>query len=352
MSSRRLGPHQGTGYAEGTSDGIPMARLRLFANLRELAGSAEIEVDGATVGAVLEAAVSRYGEEFARSMRHAKVWLNGDPATAGDAVTAGDEVALIPPVSGGVASVRPLSGFQAVALIAAGGALVAGDLLGVAWFAAAVVGVAAVWAADLVRQALVAGPVLPLPPILASVLVGALGSYGLGEAGLGLAAAFSVASVMVWAMASDIERALEHIAPGMVVALVASLATGSLILARVDEQGRELAGAFLAMVICAGAVSWLVGRYSRVPYLDPFTAAALTAVAVALGAAFFWDLDKVALFLAGIAVAIASIGGRGLGSTVRTGEVYLVDGVPGALAMLDGPMMAAAIFLPVMRLVA
>ena len=78
-----------------------MARLRLFANLRELAGASEVEIPGDTVGAILGEAAHRYGPEFERSLQAARVWLNGDQADAGDPVTDADEMALIPPVSGG-----------------------------------------------------------------------------------------------------------------------------------------------------------------------------------------------------------------------------------------------------------
>lgn len=56
---------------------------------------------GRTVAEVLEAAVSRYGAEFALVVEHSRVWCNGEPAEPGEPVTAADEVAVLPPVSGG-----------------------------------------------------------------------------------------------------------------------------------------------------------------------------------------------------------------------------------------------------------
>ena len=58
-----------------------MARLRLFAQLRELAGTATTEIDADSVGSLLASAAATYGEGFARSMKRARVWVNGEPAT-------------------------------------------------------------------------------------------------------------------------------------------------------------------------------------------------------------------------------------------------------------------------------
>jgi molybdopterin converting factor small subunit len=78
-----------------------MAVLRLFAAAREAAGTGRDEVPGATVGEVLDGAVARYGEGFAAVLATCRVWRNGDVAERDDPVAGGDEVAVLPPVSGG-----------------------------------------------------------------------------------------------------------------------------------------------------------------------------------------------------------------------------------------------------------
>jgi sulfur-carrier protein len=78
-----------------------MAVVRLFAQAREAAGSARDTVDGATVDEVLAAARARYGDGFAALLPNCRIWLNGEPAHGDDPVTADDEVAVLPPVSGG-----------------------------------------------------------------------------------------------------------------------------------------------------------------------------------------------------------------------------------------------------------
>ncbi|MGB5756020.1 MAG: MoaD/ThiS family protein [Acidimicrobiales bacterium] len=75
--------------------------LRLFAQARESAGTKSVGVDGGTVGDVLDEAVHRFGDPFAAVLAGSKVWLNGSPAERADLVTDGDEVAVLPPVSGG-----------------------------------------------------------------------------------------------------------------------------------------------------------------------------------------------------------------------------------------------------------
>jgi molybdopterin converting factor small subunit len=78
-----------------------MATLRLFAAAREAAGTGRDDVPGASVGEVLDAAVARYGPAFAAVLPTCKVWRNGDEADRADPVAETDEVAVLPPVSGG-----------------------------------------------------------------------------------------------------------------------------------------------------------------------------------------------------------------------------------------------------------
>ena len=78
-----------------------MPLLLLFAAAREAAGTGKAEIDGATVGEVLDAAVARFGEPLAKVLAHSRVWLDGDQTTRDDVVGPTSEVAILPPVSGG-----------------------------------------------------------------------------------------------------------------------------------------------------------------------------------------------------------------------------------------------------------
>lgn len=78
-----------------------MATLRLFAQIREAAGTGSAEVAGATVADVVATAVERFGADFEAQVPTCRVWVNGEPALETDPVQPSDEVALLPPVSGG-----------------------------------------------------------------------------------------------------------------------------------------------------------------------------------------------------------------------------------------------------------
>ena len=75
--------------------------VRLFASLRDLAGAARVEADGATVGDVVAELSARYGERFAGIARAGSVIVDGERASADRALAGDEEVALLPPVSGG-----------------------------------------------------------------------------------------------------------------------------------------------------------------------------------------------------------------------------------------------------------
>jgi sulfur-carrier protein len=80
-----------------------VAIVRLFASAREAAGTGRDDLPGATVGEVLDAARARYGAAFADVLPTCRIWLNGDPAPEDADVGPTDEVAVLPPVSGGAA---------------------------------------------------------------------------------------------------------------------------------------------------------------------------------------------------------------------------------------------------------
>lgn len=78
-----------------------VARLRLFAAAREAAGTGADTVPGATVADVLRAAEERYGPAFSAVLAASRVWCNGEEVAPGHPVGDNDEVAVLPPVSGG-----------------------------------------------------------------------------------------------------------------------------------------------------------------------------------------------------------------------------------------------------------
>jgi MoaD family protein len=84
-------------------------RLRMFARAREAAGTGKADIDaGVTLRRALDDACARYGADFAAVLERSRVWVNGDEPVAGDATVLvdGDEVAVLPPVSGGATAIR------------------------------------------------------------------------------------------------------------------------------------------------------------------------------------------------------------------------------------------------------
>ena len=75
--------------------------MRLFASAREAAGTGADVFDETTVAAVLVAAEKRYGPSFSNVLGSCRIWVNGDAAVAEMSVGPQDEVAVLPPVSGG-----------------------------------------------------------------------------------------------------------------------------------------------------------------------------------------------------------------------------------------------------------
>ena len=73
----------------------------MFASVRVAAGTGRSEIDGTTVGEVVANACTRWGPEFAALVQSCRIWRNGEPALDDDLVGPDDEVAILPPVSGG-----------------------------------------------------------------------------------------------------------------------------------------------------------------------------------------------------------------------------------------------------------
>ena len=78
-----------------------MVRVRLFAALREQADASRVEASGRTVGEVVDQLSERYGERFASIASVGSYVVNGELASRDTVIAEGDEVALLPPVSGG-----------------------------------------------------------------------------------------------------------------------------------------------------------------------------------------------------------------------------------------------------------
>ena len=78
-----------------------MALVRFFGPARAAAGESATTVDASTVVGALAELRSRYDASFAALLDASKVWVDGEPAAPDRALGPDDELAVLPPVSGG-----------------------------------------------------------------------------------------------------------------------------------------------------------------------------------------------------------------------------------------------------------
>lgn len=79
-------------------------RVRLFAALADAAGAREVEVDAATVPALLAALARDHGDLMAVRLGSATVYVDREPVAADDTsvdLAAAGEVVVVPPFAGG-----------------------------------------------------------------------------------------------------------------------------------------------------------------------------------------------------------------------------------------------------------
>ena len=86
-----------------------MARLLLFASAREAAGRSRDTIAGDTVADVLAAAKRQFGPSFEAVLGSCTIWLNGEECEPNAEVSENDEVAVLPPVSGGADDLSTMS---------------------------------------------------------------------------------------------------------------------------------------------------------------------------------------------------------------------------------------------------
>lgn len=319
-----------------------MPTLRLFANLREAAGTSSIELPGTTVADVLHEAAERFGPRFAAGLETSRVWVNGKPAGAETPVTPGDEVAVIPPVSGGTTAIggAPPAGTLPAVLVVSLLLAAVGPL---GWFTVVAVGVAIAWVWDLLDVAATRRPSVIYPTLVAVTAAGTA-TYAWGIPGLAGALALAVVVSLTWPVFHVAARDVDGIAAGVTIGALAAAAAGSLVLLRFDSTRQVVA---FGVIASSGlAVSWLARRYgASVQSFDPNIGALLGALTAGIGVGLaVTEIDLAVALLGSVAVAAGLVAGRALGGLLRTGVVLHIDAAPGALAAVDGLFVAAPLF--------
>jgi len=321
-----------------------MATLRLFANLRESAGTTTADFDAATVGEMLEQATDRFGDQFGSGLGAARVWVNGEQADSTTHLTQTDEVALIPPVSGGAVALKSVEvppNLLSVALIVA---LLAIAWAPLEWFVIVAVGAVLAWVWDLSDTAKLAGTgFVPFPPLISATITGA-STYAWGFNGFAAAIALSVIIAVSWSVFDKDNREFRVTATTTLVTLVAGSASAGFILIRL--LGSYAVVSFVLITIFALIGAWIAGAFgSQIQSLDANVGALLGALVAGLVVGISVnELDIAAGLLGGVAIAAGVIAGRALGSMVRTGSVTHTEDAPGELSMFDGAILAAPLF--------
>jgi molybdopterin converting factor small subunit len=317
----------------------------MFANLRESAGTTSADFNGDTVGAVIAAAVDVYGGEFERGLGTAKIWVNGDPAGAATPVTDGDEIALIPPVSGGTTVAGQQSNtLRAGLVVALVLALAFGNFISTELFVFVTVGAAMAWLWDVRDALLTRGAPIEIIPVMAAAAAGANGAYGWGSAGLAAGLAVGLIVVLSWSVLDPRSRSIDAIVNAALLGVVSGLGTGSLVL--VNLRNEDEVTLFLVLASATVVAAWAAGRFASASAgLDPNVAGLLAALAAGIAAAVLTDvLTFPVMILAAVGVGAGFIAGRALGSVTRIGTVVHTTRAPGLLTMFDGPIIAAGAF--------
>jgi molybdopterin converting factor subunit 1 len=91
------------GEKEAGEEAGPSVTVLFFAAAREAAGTrkARLPAGGRTLAELLDELRSTYGDELTAVLAVCAVWVNGSPVAGTTVLAGGDEVAVLPPVSGG-----------------------------------------------------------------------------------------------------------------------------------------------------------------------------------------------------------------------------------------------------------
>jgi molybdopterin converting factor small subunit len=321
-----------------------MATLRLFANLRESAGTDSIDIEAGTVAELISAASNQFGDQFAAGVGAAGVWVNGDAATGTTTITDGDEVALIPPVSGGATAAQAVDMAPNILSVALVFALLVVAWAPPEWFVVVAVGAILAWVWDVSEtSAVTRDGFVVYPPLIAATVGGAF-AYAWGFEGFAGALALSIIVAVSWPVFDKHHRDFRTTASTAVVSMIAASAAATLVLIRLTGSYAVLGFVLITVFALVGA--WVAGVYgAAIQSVDANVGALLGALLAGLIAGLtVGELDIAAGLLGAVATAAGVISGRALGSMLRTGTVTHTEDAPGSLAMFDGAVIAAPLF--------
>ncbi len=328
-----------------------MARLRLFAGLREAAGVSESSWPGRTVAEILERAASEYGARFRSGLVVSQVWVNGEPAGPATIVGDDDEIAVIPPVSGGEQAVADTQAAVLQMLYGVGTwiALAVAATISVEATAVFSAAVAAVWAFDVSTVAEARGlRASAMPAVVGAGLV-AGASYGYGLEGFGAAVGGAVVLSLVTVVVRPPLRPVDISSVMLLLALTSGLLAGPFLLVRM--RSTEESYVLVVVIGAAALAAWAAGRAPVGAQMIDANLVAVVAGTVAgiVGGVAWGDTDG-AVFLAAVAGVAGFVAGRTAGGVIRLGHVALASQPPGYLSVIDGALLGTASYWLVLAL--
>ncbi len=329
-----------------------MPRVRLFAGLREAARASEVVIDGATVGEVLEAASSRFGSHFAAGVATAKIWRNGEEVDDLQPVDPDDEIALLPPVSGGALAWGRDLGTGAIATLIVMASLILGNLaVDMDLWAPILAAMVGLWTMDITAAAAERGYQIPVASLLAGEVVAIVLVHLLGPPGLLPALAMGVLFPLATAAFVPRRRSLASLAISAGVGTVGCGALASLMLSRAGfEPGSRTVGFFLAVTLGTVILAEVSRRLGISRLLNRQNTVVIGVVVLSLLGAWLWGFSLLGFLLIGFGLAASYLAGEGFGTLVRSGRMWSSP-LPGILSNLDGPLCAAMMFSTLLTLV-
>lgn len=222
-------------------------------------------------------------------------------------------------------------------------ALFVANVSGLRSFVVVVVAAVALWAWDVTENAAAADIAInPLPTLLAPAAA-AWGAYRWGFDGFAVAMVGSLAMALAWVIFRNTHRDLKDLAATGLAVIVGATGAGTLTLLRMrwNIEVNVFLAVVAAALVTAMAARWLQVRYAL---LDPNIGALAAAALVGLVAGLVSSLELSPVFVASVAAAGGLVAGQTAGSLLRRGRISLTEDAPGALSLMDGPLLAAGIF--------
>ncbi len=320
-----------------------MATLRLFAGLRESAGTSEAAFDAATVGEIMKLAIADYGDDFAEGLAAARVWVNGEPADETTAVTRTDEVAIIPPVSGGATAARsvadPAENVLSFILLTA---LFIASWVPIEWFVVVAVGASLAWLWDLWATDQQNLDQLNIYALIAAPPIAGMATYAWGIPGWAGAIGAAILIAVAWPIFDVAKREVTAIGATATVAVIAATGTGAIVLLRMISTMTVLAFMFVVAAGILGAVATSVyGGQTLDPNVGALVASIIAGVLVGVLTS---EIDLATGLFSSVAAGVGLIAGRVFGSLMRGGAIVHTTRAPGHLSPIDGVLLAAPLF--------